>query len=268
MKAKHIITTCGVILGGLAVAGSASATVTYRGSSEVQFTFAPMITLDVGSDGFVIADLMPGTTGKSNGVNATVRTNSSAGYTLSATVGNSSTYNNTDLQSSNNNRFAMMSSGTTLTSGTWGYTLDDGSTYKSLPLYSASSAATLNKTADASNNPADGYSGGATTSMKIGAYANNDQMPGEYKNVVNFVATANMAPHTVSITGGTFNDGSNIGSFNTGDVVTIISTCATDKFGGWTVNPDYYGVIADRTSETTTYTVGNGDVTLNANCAQ
>ena len=126
---------CGVLLGGLLLSTNANATVTYRDSASVQFTFAPVLSMTISADGFIINDLVPGTSSISNTVTTTVTTNSNFGYQLSATVGNS-TYNSSDLISSTGNkRFSMISSGTSLTSGTWGYTLDSGTTYGGLNTY-------------------------------------------------------------------------------------------------------------------------------------
>lgn len=282
MKAKHIITTCGVIVGGLAVAGSASAVVTYKGSSEVQFTFAPILSLDLSDNSFAIGDLTPGSQDTSPAVTATVSTNSSAGYILSATVGNS-TYNTRDLTSTTNtSKFAMMSSGTSLTSGTWGYTTD-GTKFGALPLYSdtTSGPAVLNKTVNASGQGADSYPGGMITNVRIGAYANPDQLPGTYSNVVNLIVTANIAARTVDLEKGIMpgdsttnvasvslnNSATNLGSFEEGTTVPISATCSgASTFAGWSKNHDF-GTIADASSANTTYTVGAGDVIITAYCS-
>ena len=255
MKAKHIFTMCGVVLGGLAMVQSASAIVTYKGSSEVQFTFNPVLSLSLSDTGFSISGLAPGMQSLSNEIVATVISNSTAGYVLKASVGNS-TYNNTDLTSAND-KIVMMGSGTTLTKGTWGYTIDNGSNYGALALYTATDATTL----------ATSSSDGGSVHMRIGAYADDNQSPGAYNNVVNFSVVSGIAAHTVTLVGGTLNGGATSGSYNEGDTVTITAACTSvDAFGGWSLSPDF-GMITDRTSATTTYTVGNGDVTLNANCA-
>ena len=187
MKVKHIITTSGIILGGLAAVQGASAVVKYTGSSEVQFTFAPTLSLALTGDDFQIDELFPGNSDISNEVTATVSTNSVAGYELSATVGNDTTYNSTALMTVGGDTIAMVS-GNALTSGTWGYTLDNGTTYGAL---SRSTDTILNKTTDVSGTAATGYTGTSSTSMKIGAYAASDQVPGVYNNIVNFKAVAN-----------------------------------------------------------------------------
>ena len=174
---------CGVLLGGLLLSTNANATVTYRDSASVQFTFAPMLSVSLSADGFTINDLVPGTSSISNAVTATVITNSNHGYQLSATVGNS-TYTSSDLVSSTGNkRFSMISSGTSLTSGTWGYTLDSGTTYGGLNTYIPT---VLKTTAGPTGDLGD------ATPMQIGAYAASDQKPDVYNNVVNFVVLSNV----------------------------------------------------------------------------
>lgn len=269
MKAKHIITTCGVILGGLAVTGSASAVVTYEGSSDVQFTFTPVLSLSLSGEGFVITDpepgatsLTPGIEGISNAVVANIASNSSAGYILNASVGNS-TYNTTDLTAANG-RFAMIGSGTTaLTSGTWGYTLDNGATYGALALYSG-----VPTTIAESSNPT------GSVTMKLGAYAASDQLPGAYNNVVNFAVVSKVAARTVTTMAGTnvvsvaLGGGGATGSFNEGDTVAITGVCETGKsFVGWSKSADF-GTIANPAASSTNYTVGGGDVVLTAYCSE
>jgi hypothetical protein len=198
MKVKHIITTCGIILGGLILSRGASATVTYETSSDVQFTIRPMLSLTLSEAGFVIDNLVPGVSDNSNAVTATVNTNSSAGYVLSATVGNT-TYNTTSLVSGSDT-IAMMGAGSALASGTWGYTLDDGVTYGALDTVNST---ILNKTVDVAGAPASGFSGTNNTVIKVGAYASDTQANGSYRNVMNFTAVPNVAARTVSVAAGT-----------------------------------------------------------------
>ena len=267
MKAKRIlITTCGIILSGLVVATGASA-VTFEGSSDVQFTFNPVLSLSLSADGFLIDNLVPGASGISNEVTATVSSNGSAGYILSATVGDSTTYTTTDLKNATNNTIAMISSGTSLTSGTWGYTLNNGTDYGALALYTGTGTV-LRETSG---------SGETTTAMKIGAYAATSQATGEYRNVVNFSVVSKIAAHTVTLTagahtatvsinGGAASSTSASGSYEAGDTVTIAATCDSSyTFTGWGIDHDY-GSIANPANASTTYTVGGGSVNLTAYC--
>lgn len=268
MKVKHIITTGGIILGGLAAVQGASAVVKYTGSSEVQFTFAPTLSLALTGDDFQIDELFPGNSSISNEVTATVTTNSAAGYELSATVGNDTTYNSTALMTVGGDTIAMVS-GNALTSGTWGYTLDNGTTYGAL---SRSTDTILNKTTDISGTAATGYTGTSSTSMKIGAYAASDQVPGVYNNIVNFKVVSNVATHTVTLAAGTnvasvvLGESGTSGNYAEGNSVGIAAICDSGYvFTGWGISRDY-GSIANIALASTTYVVGPGNVTITAYC--
>ena len=255
MKVKHIISTCGIILGGVAATSGASAIVTYKDSADVQFSFSSTLSMTLSADGFTISNLTPGTSSISNSVTASVSTNNPSGYLLSTTVGNS-TYNTTDLVSTNGQKIEMMGSGTALSSGTWGYTINNGTTYGAL---SNVSPTTLAKTTAA---------GAGTTEMKIGAYAAGDQHPGTYNNVVNFSVISNIATHTVDVTGLNTSSVSPSApdSYAEGAEIDISATCASGyTFANWGKSGDY-GMIADPSSATTTYTVGAGNATLTAYC--
>lgn len=259
MKVKHILSTCGIVLGGLAVAQAAHATVTYVNSSDVQFTFSSTLSMTV-SDDFEITDLAPGTSRKSNEVDVTVDTNHVSGYTLSAKVGNA-TYTTTDLKMDEDNVFSMIGpSATALSAGTWGYTLNDGTTYGALD---TTTATVLKQTTGAPT------SGSDVTSIKIGAQATAEQMSGTYQNVVNFLAVANIVTRNVTVAAGT-----NVASvtpvaatsYEVGDTVPITATCADGyTFTNWAKSADY-GSFANDSLASTTYTVGNGDVVLTAYC--
>jgi len=273
MKVKHIISTCGILLGGVAMAQAASAVVTYKTSTDVQFTFNSTLNLTV-SDNFTITDLAPGTADNSNTVDITVGTNSSAGYTLSAKVGNT-TYNNTSLTRTanstldTNNVFTMTAGGaSTLAAGTWGYLLNSATNYAAL----STSDTVINKTTNKAGTGATGYdgdSGNGVTKMKIGANADSTQRSGDYKNVITFTAMANMDVHTVTVAAGT-NVASvtpaTAASYDNGSVINITATCSSDyAFTQW-VNSTEYGTVADPSSASTTFTVGPHDTTLTAYC--
>ena len=230
---------------------------------------------------FTIDNLAPGNSKNSNVVTATVSTNSVAGYTLNAAVGDSTNYNNTDLNpASGSDKFEMIgSSATALSAGTWGMTLDSGATYKALAIHSASNPTPLNKTTDASGTAASGYGGTANTAMQIGAHAKTSQVSGAYRNVITFAAVANMAAHTITLSPGTnvasayitAVDGTAVtpvtgGAYADLTALTIEATCTSGyTFSGWNINYDY-GAITDKSLANTTYTVGPGDVTLTPYC--
>lgn len=259
MKAKHIITTCGILLGGLVVSQGASAVVTYETSSNVQFTFNPVLTLTLTGDGFVIDNLVPSMSAISNEVTASVSTNSVAGYTLSATVGDT-TYNSTSLISGANT-ISMMVSGTSLTAGHWGYTLDNGTTYGALD---TTNSTVLARTSTAASSD--------VTHIKIGAYASSSQPEGIYRNVMNLAATTNVITHTITLAAGSNVSSVVLGSSGTshtyseGETVAISATCTSGHtFNNWNKSVDY-GQIANPATASTNYTVGAGDVTITAYC--
>ena len=197
MKAKHIITTtCGIILGGIFVAQNAGATVTYQGSSDLQFTWgAGSLDVSLSSNSFVISDLAPGTSKNSNEVVATVTTNNATGYTLSATVGNSSN-NSTELRRNGTdtaNKFLMTSdNASSLTSGTWGCRYKvDSSNYGNYRALSTSGGVVVNKTVDNIGTAATGYAGTSNTTLQVGANAASNQSSGEYTNAMNFQVVVN-----------------------------------------------------------------------------
>lgn len=275
MKVKHIITTCGIVLGGLLLAKGASAVVTYKTSSNVQFTWDGSLSLTLSEDDFVIESVAPGLSADSNTVTATVSTNSSLGYTLTASVGNSTDYTSTALKTSESTIPMLTADAAALSEGKWGLGVVSNSTtsYKSLPLYS-DTAKTINKTTNSSGTAADNYPGGSTTTMKVGAYPAGTQLPGTYENVVNFAVVANVGTRTITLAAGDgvtavqIGDtaGTVTGSYAEGSTVTIAATCDTGySFNHW-YNPTDFGVIASDTTASTNYTVGAGDVTLTAYC--
>ncbi len=304
MKVRHFITTCGVLIGAALIIGitakGASATLTYEKSSDVQFTFEPMLDLELSeisgasaacglstSPAYCITGLAPGNIGVSNVVNAKVISNNVAGWTLYATVGGASkepsgpTYADQKLVliGATGDDFDMIgSSATTLSAGEWGYTLDGGTTYMGLPYYTTTTPKIINATVDSAGNPATGYAGDTTnngTDTQIGAYADASQISGTYGNVINFTATANIPSHQVTVVAGSGVDTVSLngstttltGTFAEGDnTVAIAATCTTgNNFAGWNVTPQF-GVLADRDAASTTFTVGANDVTITATC--
>ena len=300
MKVKHIISTFGILFGGLVLSRGASAVVTMEGHSDVQFTFGQTLTLSLSSTlsdcptpyadpTFCIEDLVPGTTALSNTVTATVATNSAAGYKLSATVGGtdstSATYATSDLTStSHTDKFTMLNdaTSTSLAAGEWGFTLNGSAATPTYMTLDTTTARTINSTIDAAGTAATGYGGTNSTAMQIGAYAGASQKAGVYRNVLNFTALPNMLMRTVTIAKSSATDVTSAaivsvdgtalstpvtsGTYGDGQVLGITATCASGKnFLGWASSYDF-GKVADMNAATTTYTVGNGDITLTAYC--
>jgi len=305
MKVKHIITTCGFLLSGAVfVSGfsaNANATVTMEGHSDVQFTFGNTLTLALTDTStacpspyynptFCIENLVPNTSALSNTITATVATNNATGYTLSATVGGTAldgttTYSTTDLESTSVSgaKFTMIddTSSTSLVAGEWGFTLNGSAATPAYMTLSTSNSKVINATIDMAGTAATGYGGTSNTAMQIGAYADNLQAPGAYKNVINFAALANVLTRTVTVAGYDANttaysitsvDGTAItpvttGSWADGQVLGITATCASgNNFLGWASSNDF-GKVADMNTATTTYTVGGGNITLTAYCS-
>lgn len=255
------------------MASVASATVTYKTSTDVQFTFDSTLSLTV-SDDLTITNLAPGTSANSNTANITVSTNSSAGYTLSAKMGNA-TYNNSSLTRTvnstldANNVFTMTSGGSsTLTAGTWGYLLNSATNYAAL----STTDTVINKTTNKAGTGASGYdgdSGNGVTTMKIGANAASAQRSGDYKNVITFSATANVATYTVTVVAGDHVASvtpTTATSYDEGSIVNITAACDSGySFSLWG-NSTTYGTFANVNAGSTTFIVGPSDTTLTAYC--
>ena len=175
---------------------------TYQDELDVSFTFNSSIAMSLSSGNLIVSSLSPGTYADSNIVTITTSSNNSTGYTLTATAGDGSTYTNTNLINNANNftslgtsdSISSMSSADVSQNGRWGYSFstDSGSTwinatngtgYSGLPYYTASGAQIVNSNTNGTSN----------IQFKIGAKANAAQSAGTYKNVINFVATANPA---------------------------------------------------------------------------
>ncbi len=177
---------------------SASA-LTYRDNLDVSFTFDSSISVSLSSDNLTISSLSPDTYADSNIVTVTTSTNNPSGYTLTATTGNSETYTNTNLIDSTNiftslstsDSISSMSSANASQNGRWGYSFSTNGTswknatggtgYSGLPYYTASGAEIAKSTTNGTSN----------VQFKIGAKASTTQSAGTYKNVINFMATAN-----------------------------------------------------------------------------
>ena len=181
---------------------------TYSQDIGVSFTFHPVIGLTLSSD-LIIPNLTPGTATDSNIIDVNVITNSTNGYTLNASVGNSTTYNTRNLVHTNNtvpNTFSSVDFGSSITSNTslsdntwaYSYSINDGTNwtnYSGLPLYSDTTNVAQLKN---SSTPVSSASGD-NIKFKIAAKASNTQASGEYRNVINFELVATPLPTTLSM---------------------------------------------------------------------
>ena len=172
--------------------------VTYASDVGVSFTFNTTLSVSLSTADLIITNLAPGTLSDSNIIAVNAGTNNVSGYTMNATVGNSTTYNTRNLIHTNatiTSNFASIDYGSTLsaltTDNTWGYSYStDGqttwSTYSGLPLYSDTTNITTLKTTTAPSSD--------VVNFKIAAKAATTQDAGEYRNVINFATVANPAP--------------------------------------------------------------------------
>ena len=175
-------------------ASATSTPLTWQDEVDVQFTFNPALSVTISDGDIVIPNLGVGTRDNSNEIAITVTTNNIAGYQLSATVGNATTYDYRELkhETVNTALFNSLAVGTTLdqlsTPSTWGYSTDSGTSYSGLPKYDdTTNVAVLNDST---------ASGTETTNFLIGAYADQNQLAGDYKNVINFNIVTNRVPVT------------------------------------------------------------------------
>lgn len=179
----------------------------YSSEVGVGFTLNPTLSVSLSSSDLTIQELPLGTTGTSNEVNALVRSNAAYGYTLSATVGNNSTYNSDSLINNidNNKVFSNIAVDADLSSlndststNIWGYSYKDNtvdnptwSSYNGLSLYSSTNPTTL---IDLNSNTSTGAS---SLDFKIAAKASNTQPSGEYSNIINFMVVSKVG--TISL---------------------------------------------------------------------
>lgn len=204
MKRRTIITSlltlmvAGGLVGQVALGGGiASAVLQEQNDVGVQFTLDPAIGVSLSSGTLKVERLSPGTSANSDEIDVVVSTNNVSGYTLTATVGdathayrdlrnvvNGTTYKITSIAFNNVGVNSLGLDGEN--NGTWGYSLDGGTTYYGLPLYNdGGSIATLST---ANEMPTGGV---AKVPFLIGASAGSMQASGDYTNVINFMAVAN-----------------------------------------------------------------------------
>ncbi len=185
----------GVVLANILAGSSNIRAITYSDSSDIQFSFSSTLSIAISDADIVIGNLIPGQDDTSNTVDVVVNTNNLYGYTLSATVGDA-TKDYRDLRHTNGTTniasIDVDSDLSTLSgqsSSVWGYTVSTNGTtwsnYNGLPKYDdTQNTAELRTT--------DGAAADSTTSFKIGAYAEEGQLAGDYTNVINFKVVSNV----------------------------------------------------------------------------
>ena len=201
------------------IASPSTSAVSYSSDLGISFTFLPTLKIILsstgcgsGTGGLCIDNLSPGTANDSNILTITVLNNTGNGYTLTANVGDNTTnngrFNTSDLVHTDTNitnKFvslatnANIANNTDLTDSTWGYSYKDEtlsnpswSNYSGLPLYSATTPATL-KTSYSPATSAEGDN----IKFKIAAKSASNQASGEYNNVINFMITSQPIPVTL-----------------------------------------------------------------------
>ena len=199
------------IINAFNISSNVSATESYQTSQKVQFEFNPTINVTV-SGNLSISNLATGSSSDSNAITVTASSNAVAGYSLSSTIGTSST-NYTDLRissSDSTNKFSSITANkaslSNFSDSNWGYsystcTVSDcsntpswisgditGTTqsgYNGLPIYTSSTPIKLISSTT---------NGSSSIKFKIGAKASSTQLAGTYTNTINFIGVANPNP--------------------------------------------------------------------------
>lgn len=188
--------------------GAFANNLTYQTRVPVEFTFNDTLNLTVSGD-LVIPELSPGTFMDSNVITVTVNTNNAYGYTLSATVGDTSNPSREMRHSGfailGDPIFSNLAIGANLTrevfssnssyDNYWGFSTNKvgsayGGKYNGLPLYNDLTAEPV--VLDSLDYMPDG--GSSVTDFWIGAKASANKEAGVYTNVINFIAVGGVAP--------------------------------------------------------------------------
>ena len=188
---------------------------TYQDSVDVSFTFAPTLSISLSSSNISIDSLSPGNYAHSNTVAINVSTNNVYGYTLTAKVGDDggasgtsassdlvNTPTNTSFTSLNDTDSQRLSD---ISPAKWGYTtassIQDATTRYSGLLYGTDTV--INVTKNVTGTALNTYPGTSTTRFTIGANASQEQMAGDYTNIITFTAVSNIVAPTLCNASGT-----------------------------------------------------------------
>lgn len=165
----------------------AYATLNYQDPVTLKFTLESTIDLTVDSN-YTIGNLVPGTSANSNVVTARVKTNSSTGYTLWATVGSSSNAS-TSLRRNGTDTSNSFACAASLSADKWVFATSlNNSTWTNrdcLPVYTQTAAAIRTTNAPVTQDAGD------PTYTRVSAQAGATRAQGTYSNVINFSVTAN-----------------------------------------------------------------------------
>lgn len=178
------------VVAGLGVAAlplsSYAATTSNPASVDVLATVNGSISMTVSEEEVNVGNAVPGGAIASASTVVSVGTNNSAGYKLEMTDSDT----NTNMVLIDANGDPMNTTGGTISTGDltaatsgWGYSIDNGDTYKAVPALGATPATI------ASSNTA--TTGEEATTVTFGVKAATGQAEGSYKGTVVFTATTN-----------------------------------------------------------------------------
>ena len=235
---------------GSALFNSSVSALSYESEQGISFTLNPTIRVTLSSNTMSINDLAPGSTSDSNIIKATIESNAIAGYTLSSTVGNNTTYNTTNMLHTNGtNTFTNLSSNkATLANfdpSTWGYSYAPCTTTEcsNTPSWISGDITGTTNSVYTTANPIKLINattpGSSAVQFKFGAKADTAQLAGTYSNVINFIGVGKVITTQYTINynanGGSGAPAQETGSSTTG-AVQISSTQPTRTnyiFKGW-----------------------------------
>ena len=164
------------------------------GTADITLSVTTNLTFALSSHNLTISSLAPGAVANSNVITISTNTNNSTGYTLAATVGDSSHNTTSLIRSSSTDAFEGLDTSSTLAMNNipdskWGFSSDSGLTFSGLPLYTDTP-----KIIDISSLPV----AGGTINFSIAAHAPSDMSAGTYENVITFSVVANYDTMTLS----------------------------------------------------------------------
>lgn len=176
---------------GTTQAGKYDGRMYVEGDVNVQFTFNTNLTMTVSDGVLSIEGLDPGRQDTSDMITVTTATNNAQGYTLNAMVGDT-THESTSLLSGAATIASIgyaAGGSSTLTSGTWGYQLNNGTADGAFANYNGFANPLENVVLKETSGPT--VEAGDVVGFRIGAYAAAGQPSGVYTNTITFASVAN-----------------------------------------------------------------------------
>lgn len=248
------------------------------------FASAASITAFSVSSPTIDINLSPSASGSSSSQGshtATIQTNCESGYKVYVSMSRSSTDNKLHLDGQSSNTTAgtnaigptagSISSGSDLSTNSWGVKVGSETKFGAVPLYSD-----INRYVDtASSNPpalitsSSAASSGANYTITYGANASSSLTPGDYKGEILYTAIMNSSCYTSSVTLNKDEYVENVSGVVSGEVYPIGSTqtvtCTPARIHtcSW-----YKGATQVSTGDTYTFTVPEEGITLTARSVQ